>query len=373
MTNSTGGEKGFLFKRFGTMIDCSRNAVMNVNSIKKWIDLTADLGYNLLSLYMEDTYEVDGEPYFGYKRGRYTTEEIREIIAFAAVFGISVVPCIQTLSHLSHLSSWEPYKAKMQDRCTLRIGDEGFYELIRKCLRHCKEVFETCRIHIGMDEAWNMGRGVFMDKHGYVDPFDIFNEYMERLMPIIRKYGLTAMMWADMYFRFCSKIGAYPVPEVEIPDNISEFINYCPNPSCQGWNCLIDTSTSRIKCIRCSTEYCENCGHAIDKDINLKTYHENHINGTGTTCNHCKAQLQKGTNKTYVDYCPDCQTWNCLTEEEYYEDNEYINVLTCTNCNNQYCCTCGTSQTHYGLTITDNPVQYTLYKNALRKLKYIKG
>lgn len=158
----------------------------------------------------------------------------------------------------------------------------------------------------------------------------------------------------------------------DINNTTSEFINYCP--SCQEWNSLVDTSTSRIKCTRCSTQYCENCGHAINDDsISLKKYHDNHINGIGTTCNHCKTQLQKGTNKTYVDYCPDCKTWNCLFEEEYYEDNMHINVLTCSNCNSQFCCTCGISQTKYGLTILNNPVQYELYKEALRKLKYIKG
>lgn len=60
------------FRRFGTMLDCSRNAVMSVNSLKKWIDITADLGYNTLLLYTEDTYELDDNPYFGYMRGRYT-------------------------------------------------------------------------------------------------------------------------------------------------------------------------------------------------------------------------------------------------------------------------------------------------------------
>ena len=47
------------FRHFGTMIDCSRNAVMSVPSVKRWIDLTSDLGYNTLMLYTEDTYEVD--------------------------------------------------------------------------------------------------------------------------------------------------------------------------------------------------------------------------------------------------------------------------------------------------------------------------
>ena len=59
------------FKRFGTMIDCSRNAVMNVKTLKKWIDLTADLGYNTLCLYMEDTYEVAG-----HRKGRIQTDEL---------------------------------------------------------------------------------------------------------------------------------------------------------------------------------------------------------------------------------------------------------------------------------------------------------
>ena len=45
------------FRHFGTMIDCSRNAVMSVPSVKRWIDLTSDLGYNTLMLYTEDTYE----------------------------------------------------------------------------------------------------------------------------------------------------------------------------------------------------------------------------------------------------------------------------------------------------------------------------
>ena len=49
--------------RLGTMIDCSRNAVASVESVKKWIDLTSSIGYNTLMLYTEDTYEVSGEPY----------------------------------------------------------------------------------------------------------------------------------------------------------------------------------------------------------------------------------------------------------------------------------------------------------------------
>ena len=34
-------------------------------------------------LYTEDTYEVDNEPYFGYMRGRYSADELRELDDYA--------------------------------------------------------------------------------------------------------------------------------------------------------------------------------------------------------------------------------------------------------------------------------------------------
>ena len=56
-------------KQLGFMLDCSRNAVMKVEEIKRLISLLALLGYTYLELYTEDTYELPDEPYFGYQRG----------------------------------------------------------------------------------------------------------------------------------------------------------------------------------------------------------------------------------------------------------------------------------------------------------------
>lgn len=49
----------------GTMLDCSRNSVLNVETIKKYIRIQAALGMNTMMLYTEDTYEVPEYPYFG--------------------------------------------------------------------------------------------------------------------------------------------------------------------------------------------------------------------------------------------------------------------------------------------------------------------
>ena len=80
----------------GLMLDCSRNAVYKTEFVRKYLETMAFAGMNVLYLYLEDTYEVPEYPYFGLMRGRYSQKELKAIDSYAAVFGIEVVPCIQT-------------------------------------------------------------------------------------------------------------------------------------------------------------------------------------------------------------------------------------------------------------------------------------
>ena len=59
------------------------------------------MGMNLGMMYTEDTYEVPGQPYFGYQRGRYTYEELHALDDYADMLGIELCPCVQTLGHLN--------------------------------------------------------------------------------------------------------------------------------------------------------------------------------------------------------------------------------------------------------------------------------
>lgn len=157
---------------------------------------------------------------------------------------------------------------------------------------------------------------------------------------------------------------------VEGINNITEYINYCP--SCQNWNTLVDASTS-IRCITCKSRYCQNCGTNLKNySQKLKKYSENYIIGQGTTCSYCDTQLESDTTKYYVNYCPDCKKWGYLYSTETNENNKMINIFQCGVCNAQFCCSCGTSQTSHGLTLSNNPVQYSDYADALRKLRYIR-
>ena len=98
----------------GVMIDCSRNSVPTVETLKDIFCRMAKMGLNLVLLYTEETYELEEFPYFGYLRGGYTKEELKELDKFALDLGIELVPCIQTLGHLDMALRWS-HMADMAD------------------------------------------------------------------------------------------------------------------------------------------------------------------------------------------------------------------------------------------------------------------
>jgi len=216
------------FEKLGVMMDCSRNAVPSVEFLKDFILNLALMGYNELQLYTEDTYEVEGEPYFGYMRGKYSAAEIREIVAFAEGFDIEIVPCIQTLAHLNQLFRWNQYKEINDIDDILLIDDEKTYALIDKMFASISKTFKSKRIHIGMDEAHMVGRGKYLTKNGNVDKTKLMLKHLNKVVEIAKKYGYTPMMWSDMFFRIVNG-GKYFVEDGSKVEITPETIAAVPN------------------------------------------------------------------------------------------------------------------------------------------------
>ena len=212
----------FKFKTLGVMIDMSRNAVMSVEGLKKYLRLLRKMGYNCAMLYTEDTYEVNEEPYFGYMRGRYSKEEMKELDAFANSIGITLIPCIQTLAHLNATIRWRQFPVDCDD--ILLVDDERSYELIDRMFATLSECFTSKKIHIGMDEANMLGRGRHLNIHGYESADVLMKRHLLRICEIAEKYGYELMMWSDMFFRPWNN-GAYYIPKAKVPQ---EYIDALP-------------------------------------------------------------------------------------------------------------------------------------------------
>ena len=218
------------FKTCGAMFDGSQaNSLMNIQSCKKMLIILAGMGFNMMMLYCEDCYTIDGEPYWGNMRPRYSKEDFRELDDFAYSLGIEMIPCIQTLGHLTQAIKKYPYKEIADTDSVLMVGCEKVYELIDKLISQVSSCFRSRRIHVGLDEAWNLGFGNYLKNNGYKPQSELMPQHVKRVCEITDKYDLKPMMWSDMFFRAKSKTHDYydysvnfsAEDRVSVPDNMS--------------------------------------------------------------------------------------------------------------------------------------------------------
>ena len=190
------------FNDLGVMIDFARNATFNVEYAKKTIVQLALIGYDTFQLYLEDCFEVDNENMFGYLRGSYSKEELKEIDRFGQMFGIEVVPSIQTLAHLNQIFRWPEYFAIKDIDDILLIKNERTHQLIENMIKTLRECFSTNRLNISMDEAHNLGRGRYLDRNGYEKAYDLFLEHKDFVVSVCEKYSfiyfLLLPIWCSL-------------------------------------------------------------------------------------------------------------------------------------------------------------------------------
>jgi hypothetical protein len=183
--------------RLSALIECSTGSTPKVETLKQYIDMLARMGYSELYLGLTDGYKIDGEPYFNYMRGGYTTEQLNEIDAYAKSRGVEVIASIQTLAHLHYLKKYGPYTELFDTDHILLVGDERVYALIEKMFQTISKGISSKKIHLGYDEAKGLGTGKYFDLHGENDPRELLLQHLKRVIQIAEKYGYTCEIWAD--------------------------------------------------------------------------------------------------------------------------------------------------------------------------------
>lgn len=313
---------------FCVMLDCSRNAVMSVEGVKNFIDKLSLMGYNSLMLYTEDTYEIPGEPLFGYMRGRYTQNEIKIIDSYAKSKGIELIPCIQTLAHLDQIFPWKRFQ-KIQDIYNiLLVGEEKTYEFIESMFASCAECFTSRNINVGMDEAHMLGLGKYLDRNGYHTRSEILLSHLKRVCAIAEKYGFKPMMWSDMFFKLGSDLGNYREDgEVSqeaidsVPQNV-ELIYWDYTPTDKGHYARVIEKHKKFN-RNLWFAGCANMGrnYHAPNEANMKS-----LTASITACK--ETGLQNVMVTIWGDYGNECPTDSVLptlayASSVYYGNNDY--------------------------------------------------
>ena len=213
------------FTMLGIMLDLSRNIVFTVPAMQRLFRRLALLGFNTVFLYCEDTYELEGEPAFGMMRGRYTAGEIRTMDDMASAVGIELIGCIQTLGHMAQILQWNASYGAIKDTASvMRVDAPETHTLIGKMLDFWKDNLRSRRIHVGMDETHDLGRGRYMDINGFKSGFDLFTGHLNKVNDACLERGLQPMIWSDMFFRLGNQNQDYYDLNSVIPQEVRDSI-----------------------------------------------------------------------------------------------------------------------------------------------------
>ena len=204
------------FDTLGAMLDVSRGRVLKVDYLKGRFDRMKKMGYNAVMLYTEDVFKLEGEPKWGYMRGGYTLEEMKDLKAHADRIGFKMIPCVETLGHLEQPFRWADFADVKNTSSTILVGEEKAYALIDKIVAFWAQAVGGTRIHLGMDEAWGFAGAKYEKRNGKRPGVDVFLDHLNRVNAICAKHGFTEpIIWSDMFYRLASPRHDYYDPEAK--------------------------------------------------------------------------------------------------------------------------------------------------------------
>jgi len=192
----------FRYRFRGFHLDVARGGVPTVNTLKKLLKWLYILKYNYLALYLEDLFPWEKYKDIGVVRGRYSREELREVIEYGKKLGVEVIPSLELLGHMERILVLPPYRKFSEwhnpAEGVLDASDEEARNFAKDLLKEVVEFFPSEYIHIGGDETWALGRGKSLDKTLRFEGPKLYEEHTKMLVSVVKEHGKKPMIWGDM-------------------------------------------------------------------------------------------------------------------------------------------------------------------------------
>ena len=150
--------------------------------------------------------------------GFYTQDEIREVVEYAAIRNVEVIPEIDLPGHSEALLRVHPemlcdYKNKAMaingnydGRNALCVTKESNYRIIEEILAEVCALFPSPYFHIGGDEVnlslWKScpNCSAWLKRNGYTDGYKLEKMFLGRMQEILAKYGKSIGAWNEAAF-----------------------------------------------------------------------------------------------------------------------------------------------------------------------------
>ena len=196
----------------GISDDISRGQISTVENFKKIICFLAHYKMNTFSPYMEDMFVFKNHPLIGKGRGALTSQEVREIDAYAKKYYVDLIPTFETLGHWENILAKPEYLgyAEFPGAQTLNVSNEKVYAMLDEMIGELCASFSSPYFNMGADESWDVGLGANKDRVAKNGLATVHAEHYKRVADIVKKYGKRPMMYGDIILNQPEILGKIP-------------------------------------------------------------------------------------------------------------------------------------------------------------------
>jgi hexosaminidase len=211
----------------GVHDDVSRGPVPTLDAMKHTVRTLAEHKLNVYALYMEHVFAYREHPLIAPPEGALTAAEMKDLVAYAQRYHVTILPEQQTFGHLHHLLKHEKYAdlAETPHGHVLAPVRDATYDLIRSLYDELVPIFPGPFVHIGGDETWELGEGQTRARVAQVGLGRVYLEHLQKVAQILKPHGKRLLFWGDIAVHHPQLLDVLP------KDMIAVVWAYDPRPS----------------------------------------------------------------------------------------------------------------------------------------------
>jgi hypothetical protein len=166
---------------------------------KKMIRTIAAYKVNLYSPYFEHTQQYASNPLMA-PPGSVTAEEAIELVAYAKLYHITIIPEQEAFGHLHNSMTWEEYQPLVETPhgAVLAPGQSGSIALIKQMFTELATLYPGPFLHIGADETVDLGLGqtkADVDSRGLAA---VYLDFLQRIVTALKPLNRKILFWGDI-------------------------------------------------------------------------------------------------------------------------------------------------------------------------------
>ena len=180
--------------------DLSRGPFPTLDFQKQQIRIFASFKINIYSPYFEHTLLYPDHPLSAPPGSALTPSEAHELVAYAQLYHVTVLPEQEAFGHLHHMLKYDTYQdeAETPHGHVLAPGQPDTLPLIQDWFTQIAQEFPSPFIHIGADETFDLGLGRTRDQVQQQGYGPVYVAFLKQIHDALAPLNRRLLFWGDI-------------------------------------------------------------------------------------------------------------------------------------------------------------------------------